>query len=113
MTGYSNRMHTAVKLAPKGMLGVRMGAICIDAQIPVQVVARWMGVTRQGVYFWFTGETEVAERHQKKVERIIQVLTLALDERALPAKNLEESLRVVDKYRAKIKTILDAQREQA
>ena len=113
MTGYSNRMYTAVKLAPKGRLGVRLGAVCIDAQIPVQIVAQWMGITRQGIYFWFIGETEVAERHHKKVERIIQVLTLALDEKALPAKDLAESLRVVVKYRAKVKTILDAQQEQA
>lgn len=113
MTGYSNRMYTAVRLAPKERLGVRLGAVCIDAQIPVQIVAQWMGMSRQGVYFWFTGETEVAERHHRKVERIIQVLSLALDEEALPTDSLATSLEVVGQYRAKVKRTLDAQQEQA
>ena len=101
MTGYSQQMHDAVAAGDLQRPGVKLGAACIDAQIPVQVVAKWLGLSRQGVYCWFTGKTEVAKRHLDKVERITSVLLAAVDSGDLPAESLSVALDIVKRYRNK------------
>jgi len=99
MARYSKKMYDLVAEAPMSMLGVQFGAACIDAQIPVQVVAKWLGVTRQGVYYWFTGVTEVAEKHRAKIESIRSILLRALDDNVLPADDLAEAMKIIKTYR--------------
>lgn len=99
MSGYSQKMYHAVADADRRLLGVQLGAACIDAEIPVQVAAQWFGVTRQGMYYWFTGETGIAEKHRIKTERIIRVLLAALDADALPAADLPTAMKVIKKYK--------------
>ena len=36
-------------------LGVRLGRLCIQHDVPVTVVAQRMGVTRATIYNWFCG----------------------------------------------------------
>jgi hypothetical protein len=101
MSKYSQQIIDAVAKGDMKRPGVLLGAACIDAGIPVQVVAKWLGLSRQGVYFWFTGETEVAERNRTKVDKITSVLLAGLDAGELPAKDLATALEVVKKYRSK------------
>jgi len=98
---YSKRVYNAVAKADQNLLGVRLGAACIDAQIPAQVVAKWFGISRQGVYYWFKGVYDVDERHREKANSIIGTLLRALDDRALPAKDLETAMAIVKQYREK------------
>lgn len=53
--GYSLRIQEANAKASKHKLGVRLGRLCISQDIPVSVVAKCTGVTRQTVYNWFCG----------------------------------------------------------
>jgi len=53
--GYSLRIQEANSRASKHKLGVRLGRLCIAQDIPVAVVAKCTGVTRQTVYNWFCG----------------------------------------------------------
>jgi hypothetical protein len=53
--GYSLRIQEANSKANRHNLGVRLGRLCIAQDIPVAVVARCTGVTRQTVYNWFCG----------------------------------------------------------
>jgi DNA-binding transcriptional regulator YiaG len=53
--GYSLRIQEANSKASKHNLGVRLGRLCIAQDIPVAVVAKCTGVTRQTVYNWFCG----------------------------------------------------------
>lgn len=99
MAKYHQKTIDAIAIADQNRPGVYLGAVCIDAQIPVQVVAKWMGITRQGVYYWFTGANEVAEHHLPKVERVTQVLVAALAARDLPAKDLPTALAIVKQYK--------------
>ena len=54
-SGYSLRVQEANAKASKHKLGVRLGRLCIAQDIPVAVVAKCTGVTRQTVYNWFCG----------------------------------------------------------
>lgn len=100
MAKYSQHIFDIVAAGDMSRPGVKLGAACIDAHIPVQVVAKWLGVTRQGIYYWFTGVTDVATRHLPKVEKVTSVLIAALDAGALPAKDLPTALAVIQKYRS-------------
>jgi hypothetical protein len=53
--GYSLRLRDLNRRAPNKALGVRLGRVCIKHDVPVTVVAKRMGVTRQTVYNWFVG----------------------------------------------------------
>lgn len=99
MIEYSKKTYDAVRAGDIRRLGVQLGAACIDAQIPVQIVAKWVGASRQGVYNWFTGVNDVAPRHQQKVTRITEVLLRGLDDKKLPAIDLSTSLDIIAQYR--------------
>lgn len=103
MNRYAEKTFNAVKRADKHLLGVQLGAACIDAHIPVQIAAKWVGVTRQGLYYWFTGVTDIAERHRTKVEHIVKVLHLALEDEKLPAQDLETAMGIIKTYRRLVK----------
>jgi len=101
MRKYSKAVYEAVAKADRHKIGVRLGCTCVDANIPVQVVAKWFGVTRQGVYYWFTGVTDVADEHHDRMRSVINVLFKAVQDEALPAKDLTTTLGVVKQYREK------------
>ena len=98
---YSTRIKNLVAKTPD-CLGKQLGETCIKTEIPVQVLAKWMGVSRQGCYYWITGVTEIAENKRKKVEQIIRVLDAAYNEKALPANDLETALDVVRQFKTNL-----------
>ena len=58
MRGYSIRVAEAIKAADSSHLGVQLGRACLARDVPVSVVAKNLGVTRQTVYHWFLGLSE-------------------------------------------------------
>lgn len=53
--GYTLRIRDLNAKANQRKLGVRLGRLCIEHNVPVTVVAQRMGVTRATVYNWFCG----------------------------------------------------------
>ena len=74
MRGYSLYVAEAILNGEKDRLGVRLGRACIERNIPVTIVAGALGVTRQTIYYWFTGEYDPSEAHRLVVERYIASL---------------------------------------
>lgn len=99
MNKYSEKVRAAVAAADKQKPGVQLGHLCIKAEVPVQVVAKWFGVTRQGVYYWFTGVTELSDRHMEKLRQVRLVLTQALKDKHLPAETTEALAATIKQYR--------------
>ena len=60
MIGYSQLIVEANKAADSKKLGVRLGRYCITNDIPVKDVMEYFIVSKQTVYNWFTGTTEVS-----------------------------------------------------
>ena len=75
MSGYSRRTAWLIKQADPRLLGVRLGVMCVDRDIPVADVAQWVGVSRMAVYAWFRGESVVSKTHEEKVKELIRRLT--------------------------------------
>lgn len=70
---YSQKIINAVAEAPKTP-GVVLGRWAIYLDFPVTKIAKALGVTRQTVYNWFTGETEVFVGYQERVELLTKIM---------------------------------------
>lgn len=73
--GYSINTITAIQQANKELLGVQLGRLCTDKDIPVSEIAAFTGVTRATVYSWFKGHHAVASKHIPKVTELIEKLS--------------------------------------
>ena len=72
--GYSSRFIQIVNAADTGKLGVQLGNLCIENDIPAQDVAEHFGVTRATIYNWFKGVTNVPPSHQEQVAEAVRAL---------------------------------------
>jgi hypothetical protein len=74
MRGYSIEVAEAVWRGDRSRLGVRLGKACIERRIPVTKVAETLGVTRQTIYSWFSGEYDPAKSQREAVEKFLASL---------------------------------------
>lgn len=72
--GYSSRFVKIVNSADTNKLGVQLGNLCIEHDIPAQDVAEHFGVTRATIYNWFKGLTKVPPAYQDKVAEAVDTL---------------------------------------
>lgn len=69
--GYSYALVKAINAADPKLLGVRLGRVCVAKDVSVSTVAARCSVSRQTVYWWFTG---VFKPKPKMAELITQIL---------------------------------------
>ena len=72
--GYSLLMADEIKSADSQLLGVQLGRVCINKDIPVSDVASFFGVSRMTVYSWFRGKTIVSGKHAEKMTKLVDKL---------------------------------------
>jgi hypothetical protein len=72
--GYSNGFVNDVLASDNTKLGVKLGLVCIKKEIPVTDVAEFFKVSRVTVYSWFIGKTNVPEKHQEKMQKLVDKL---------------------------------------
>ena len=73
--GYSLRLVERNRQASDLKLGVRLGRVCIEQNVPVSTVASQFGVTRQTVYNWFSGVSSPAESLHTLIATYLTKLT--------------------------------------
>jgi transcriptional regulator with XRE-family HTH domain len=73
--GYSRRIVAEIEQADTEKVGVRLAMICLVKDVPVKYVAERLGVSRVTVYTWFRGKTNVPERLNAKVQKLINKLS--------------------------------------
>lgn len=56
MQGYTVQFVQRVRAGDRSKIGVALGNDVVDKNIPIAVVADYVGVTRMTVYSWFTGK---------------------------------------------------------
>jgi predicted transcriptional regulator len=74
MAGYSTLTAREIREANQSLLGVKLGMICLDRDIPVTDVAEFFGVSRVTVYSWFRGKAVVSGKHADKMHKLIAKL---------------------------------------
>lgn len=70
---YSQKIIEKVNEAPVG-LGTNLGQWAIRRDVSMKRIADIVGASRQTIYNWFTGMTEVAPAYQERVAKVIAVL---------------------------------------
>lgn len=73
--GYSRRIVAEIEQADAEKIGVRLAMICLVKDVSVRYVAERLGVSRVTVYTWFRGKTNVPERLNAKVQKLINKLS--------------------------------------
>lgn len=76
--GYSRRFALSNKKADQKHIGVQLGRICIERDIPVPDVAEYLGVSRQAVYMWFLGKSLPHPAKRELIAQTIQTLKAKL-----------------------------------
>lgn len=74
MAGYSTLTAREIREANQSLLGVKLGMICLDRDIPVIDVSEFFGVSRVTVYSWFRGKTVVSGKYADKMHKLIAKL---------------------------------------
>ena len=74
MAGYSTLTAREIKEANQTLLGVKLGTLCLDRDIPVTDVAEFFGVSRVTVYSWLRGKTVVSGKYADKMHKLIAKL---------------------------------------
>ena len=72
--GYSLLMADEIKSADTQLLGVQLGRVCLNKDIPVSDVASFFGVSRMTVYSWFRGKSTVSGKHAEKMKKLVDKL---------------------------------------
>lgn len=69
--GYSYSIVQEVRSADPMHIGVQLGRLCIEKNIPVSKVAEDTGVSRLTVYMWFTGKTYPKPERKEKLQALL------------------------------------------
>lgn len=69
---YSAKIVRLNAYADPSLLGVSLGRLCIDRQIPVNRVCKDLDVSKAAVYRWFIGKHEVGKHLRPKVQAYIR-----------------------------------------
>jgi len=73
--GYSRTFVDANNKADPFHVGVQLGRICIQRDIPVQDVAEHLDVSRQAIYMWFLGKALPHPSKRKVLWELLDRLT--------------------------------------
>jgi len=71
---YSQKIIETINEAPTS-LGTDLGRWAVRRDVSMQRISLIVGASRQTIYNWFTGVTEVAPSFKEKVEKVILVLS--------------------------------------
>jgi hypothetical protein len=69
--GYSQRLIEANKVADDS-LGVALGRLCIERNIPVNTIAEYLGVSRATIYNWFWGASNPSKQHSELIVSFVR-----------------------------------------
>ena len=70
---YSQKIVEVINEAPS-TLGTELGRWAVRRDVSMQRVSQIVGASRQTIYNWFTGATEVTPSYQDRVNQVVSVL---------------------------------------
>lgn len=87
---YSIKFLNELMVADPTSLGVQLGRLCVEANLPAAYVAVVLECSRMTVYSWFRG-SGVSEKKRKIVEVFIDLVTKDMAAGSLPAKGSKDA----------------------
>jgi hypothetical protein len=83
---YGDKFLVALKDGDPARMGVRLGRLCVEANLPAAYVAKALGTSRTTVYAWFRGQG-IREEKRTRIESFIYLVEQDMKEGVLPARN--------------------------
>ena len=90
MRSYSNKFLLELRDADPTRVGVQLGRVCVDANLPAVYVAKVLEVSKTTVYAWFRGQY-IHEKNHGTVEAFISIVNKDMDSGVLPAKDITDA----------------------
>jgi len=92
---YGDKFLIQLQQADPTLLGVRLGRLCVEANLPVAYVAPALEVSRNTVHLWFRGQV-MHEHKRKVVEAFMYLIEQVMKNGVLPASNLKRAKAYVE-----------------
>jgi hypothetical protein len=84
---YSDKFILTLNTLNPNLVGVKLGKLCVKANIPAIYVAEHFEVSRLSVFAWFRGG-QIRNKNKTKVESFINMVEEGLEMGVLPAPTL-------------------------
>ena len=84
---YSPEVLLRLAKADDDLLGVQLGRLCVEANLPASYVAKALEVSRITMYHWFRGKG-MREEKRKIIEVFMDLVKKDMEEGVLPAINV-------------------------
>lgn len=85
MRAYGEKFLLELRDADPTRLGVQLGRLCVDANLPAMRVAKVLNVSKTTVYAWFRGQY-IREQKRKTIEAFMSLVRKDMEAGDLPAK---------------------------
>lgn len=92
---YGDRVLILLQQGDPSLLGVRLGRLCVEANLPVAYVATALEVSRNTVHSWFRGQV-MNERKRKVVEAFMYLVEQDMREGTLPARSTKAAKSYIE-----------------
>jgi hypothetical protein len=70
--GYSHNLVKLIEGADPQLIGVQLGRMCIENDIPVREIATSLNVSRMTVYHWFAGRFTPRQEYVTRIEQLLE-----------------------------------------
>jgi len=89
---YDHKFLLQLQKADPNRLGVKLGRLCVEANLPAAYVAKVLETSRNTIYSWFRGQG-IREERRVRVETFIDLVEEDMRGPLLPAKtNIDAKL---------------------
>lgn len=92
---YSEDFLLELQRADPTMLGVQLGRLCVEANLPAAYVAKALETSRMSVYKWFRGRG-IREDKRKTIEVFMDLVKQDMERGSLPAHTLFDAKRYIE-----------------
>ena len=93
---FSSTLLVKLKEGDSSLLGIQLGRLCVEANLPVAYVAEAIEVSRNTMHLWFRGQV-MNENRRKVVEAFMFLVENDMREGRLPAVNLKQAKNYIEK----------------
>ena len=84
---YGHKFLLELRDADAGRLGVQLGRLCVEVNLPALYVSKVLQVSKTTIYAWFRGQY-IREEKRKVIEAFMNLVNTDMQEGKLPAKNI-------------------------
>ena len=92
---YGEKFLLDLQRADPTRLGVQLGRLCVEANLPAAYVARALEISRMSVYKWFRGKG-MREDKRKTIEVFMDLVKQDMEKGVLPAPTMFHAKRYIE-----------------